>query len=418
MEKKEFDELVQKVGAEAAKEIKSQAEAIEAKYKAELDAMKADTATKKEFEAMQTKLDEQAETLQKQAEELTKFKNMSKDEKRATVRKMLNEALSAKKDALLALKSNSKAGVQLEIKAAGTMTTSNILPDVATAAPYMLTDFEAGIEGIARRQPFIRQIVNVRPISTMYAAWAEKVNPDGGAATTAQGADKSQADFDVQEKTAKVEKITAFMKTSKENLDDIQAMLNEIESELMTLLELEFDRQILSGDGISPNLKGILEYDQAFSIAGTVLENNVKQANNFDALRAAAWQVYNAHFIPNYFLINPVDAAMMELEKTDFGVYVLPPFSTNDGKRIAGMIGVENTGITAGSFTVGDFTKSNLRIREEMVFDMGYINDDWKKNLINILVEMRAVHYIKSNHVNAFVSGTFEVAKAALLMAA
>lgn len=418
MEKKEFDELVQKVGAEAAKEIKSQTDALEAKFQKEVDAMKADQASKKEFDDLKGKFEEQADIIQKQAEEISKFKNMSTEEKRATVRKMLADALEGQKDAMASLKAKSTGSMQLSVKAAGTMTTSNILPAVGGAAPYMLTDFESGITGIQRRQPFMRQLVNVRPISAMYAAWAEKVNPDGGAASTSEGSDKSQADFDVQERTAKVEKITAFMKTSKENLDDTQAMLNEIETELMTLLELEFDAQILSGDGNAPNLKGILEYAQAFSVAGTVIENGVLQANNFDAIRAAAWQVQNGLFIPNYFLINPIDAAMMDMEKNSQGFYVIPPFATADGRRISGLVGVENTGITAGSFTVGDFSKSNLRIREEMVFDMGYINDDWKKNLINILVELRAVHYVKSNHANAFVTGTFDAAKTALLKAA
>jgi hypothetical protein len=34
--------------------------------------------------------------------------------------------------------------------------------------------------------------------------------------------------------------------------------------------------------------------------------------------------------------------------------------------------------------------------------------------LVTILAEMRAVHYIKSNHTAAFVKGTFSTAKTAL----
>ncbi len=45
---------------------------------------------------------------------------------------------------------------------------------------------------------------------------------------------------------------------------------------------------------------------------------------------------------------------------------------------------------------------------------VGYENDDFTKNLMTILVEARTVHYIKNNHLNAFVQGDFATAIAAI----
>ena len=52
-------------------------------------------------------------------------------------------------------------------------------------------------------------------------------------------------------------------------------------------------------------------------------------------------------------------------------------------------------------------TKDNLRIREEMNIQVGYVNDDFTKNLVTVLAEMRACNYVKSNHFGAFVAGEF-----------
>ena len=98
------------------------------------------------------------------------------------------------------------------------------------------------------------------------------------------------------------------------------------------------------------------------------------------------------------------------MEKGDDNHYILPPFVTADGTRVAGTTVIESFSIDEGSFLVGDFTKSNLRIREEININLGYENDDFTKNMVTILAEMRAVHYIKLHHVPAFVKGTFAAA--------
>jgi hypothetical protein len=104
----------------------------------------------------------------------------------------------------------------------------------------------------------------------------------------------------------------------------------------------------------------------------------------------------------------------MMLLKNSENTYNRPIFIDDSGMRIAGLRVVFNNGVTAGTFLVGDFKKSNLAIREEVNIQVGYVNDDFTKNLVTILAEMRAVHYIKTNHVNAFVQGEFAAAISAL----
>lgn len=298
-------------------------------------------------------------------------------------------------------------------KAAGTITTSNITPVGTSAIPFTLADIEPGFTRVVRRRPFILSLVNLGRTNKMYVQWIEQANPDPGAAgTTGQGSAKTQTDFDLVEKSAKVEKITAYIKVSKEMLDDVGFIESEINNELIELIRLKMDEQVLSGDGVSPNLNGILTVATAFA-AGN-FANAIADANIFDVLRVAINQITNANFMPTDIVMHPEDIAQMDLTKDSEGRYLLPPFTTNQNNTVKGLPITANTGVTQGTFLVGDFSKSNVRVREDLVLQVGHENDDFTKNLVTILGEMRGVHYIKTNHLSAFVKGTFSTAITAI----
>ena len=71
--------------------------------------------------------------------------------------------------------------------------------------------------------------------------------------------------------------------------------------------------------------------------------------------------------------------------------------------RVAGLIVVSSNNIAAGTLVVGDFTKMNIKFREDLNMSIGYENDDFTRNMITILAEARLVAYVKGNDVNAFV---------------
>jgi HK97 family phage major capsid protein len=300
--------------------------------------------------------------------------------------------------------------INLDVKAVGTMTITNNYSGGTVA----LSQLEAGVARIARRMPFLRQLVNTAGTTSKYITYLQSNGQEGGAGMTAEGAEKTQADFNLVETSVEVKKITSWIKVSKEMIADLPFMRNEINNELMELVELKLDEQVLSGNGSGQNLTGILQNAVAFSAGGFAL--SIASPNEYDALRVAISQIQGNLFNPNYIILHPEDVAKMELNKTTTGEYTYAMHYTADGVvRVKSIPVVENTGITAGTFLVGDFTKSNLRIREDLNIQVGYVNDDFTKNLMTILCEARAVHYVKSNHYNAFVKGTFSTAKTALL---
>ena len=301
--------------------------------------------------------------------------------------------------------------MNLDVKAVGTMTITNNYSGGTVA----LSQLEAGVARIARRMPFLRQLVNTAGTTSKYITYLQSNGQEGGAGMTAEGAEKTQADFNLVETSVEVKKITSWIKVSKEMIADLPFMRNEINNELMELVELKLDEQVLSGNGSGQNLTGILQNAVAWSAGGFAL--SIASPNEYDVLRVAISQIQGNLFNPNYIVLHPEDVAKMELNKTSTGEYTYAMHYTADGVvRVKSIPVIENTGITAGTFLVGDFTKSNLRIREDLNIQVGYVNDDFTKNLMTILCEARAVHYVKSNHYNAFVKGTFSTAKTALLL--
>ena len=306
-----------------------------------------------------------------------------------------------------------KGGViSLDIKAGpGTMT----IDGNYSGGVIALTELEQGVTRIVRRAPFLRQIVNAGVTLSKYITYIEQANIDGGADMTAEGALKSQADFDLVERQAVTQKITAFIKVSKEMISDLPFMQREINTELMELVALKLDAQILSGDGTGNNLVGILENAIPWAVGS--FAGQVAIPNQLDVLRVAMAQIETALFQPNYIIMHPTDVAKFDVTKTVYGEYTQPMIYTdlNGVKRYNGIEIIVNTGIDVDTFLVGDFTKSNLRVREEMNIQVGFVNDDFTKNLFTVLCEARATHYVKTNHYGAFVAGNFTDAIVALL---
>jgi HK97 family phage major capsid protein len=299
--------------------------------------------------------------------------------------------------------------INLAIKADTMTLTTNYTGQVG------LSELEQGVTRIVRRRPFLRALINVSSVVSKFVVYVEQKNPDpNSAGMVAEGALKPQSDFDLEETSKEVRKIATFIKVSREMLSDLSFMAGEINSELIELIQLKLDEQILLGDGIGQNLEGIDVNAVAWaagSFAGTI-----PRANESDVLRVAIAQIAQANFLANGITLNPADAAKLQLTKATNGEYTYPVYQpAADGTIIVnGVPIIENNLVPVGTFYVGDWTRSNLRIREDINIQIGYVNDDFTRNLVTILAEMRAVHYVKSNHYGAFVKGTFAPAIAAL----
>ncbi len=379
-----------------------------------IDAMKNESVTKAELIEVMSKIaDLQAkgndvDALKANIEEVAiKVLDLQTKGTANNIPESLETLLKEKQDELKAMKEKSGASVQITLKAAGTMALStNVTGQVPQA------ERETGITRIVRRNPFILELVNVGTIMSNVWEWVEQKNADGGAGMTAEGAAKSLADFDLVVASANVKKVTAYIKVTKEMLDDVELMRSEIDQELTELINLKIDDQLLNGTGLTVNLSGINQTATAWAAGAFAL--TIPTPNVFDVIRTAINQVRVNLFEPNYIVMHPTDVAKMDLAKASDGHYVLPPFISNDGTTVSGIRVVSNTGVTVDNFLVGDFTKYGVRFKEGLTINVGYENDDFTKNLVTILAEARLVGRVKSNHYGAFVKGVISTSITAL----
>lgn len=391
---KEYNEACQKEIEEAIKNKTSKEDVNELISKALEDAK--DFASSEELKKLETSMKEISEEVER-----FRTNDNKQDENFSTA---LGKALKGVAEKLTKLKSSKGESVRLELKAVGNMTFgTNVTGQIPQA------DREAGITRITRRNPFLLSLISTAPINSNLWEWVEQKNPEGTPAMTAEGVKKAQIDFDLVLADAKVRKVTAFIKVSKEMLDDVDALRAEIDQELTERINLVIDAQLLSGDGLGENLVG-LEANATPWAAGTFM-NTVAEANNADVLKTAINQVMINEFDPNVIFLHPSDVTAMELEKASDGHYVMPPFRSADGSTVSGIRVVANTGVTQDDFIVADITKYAARIKEGLTIDVGYENDDFTKNFVTILAESRLVARIKSNHYGAVVKGTFAAAK-------
>jgi len=379
-----------------------------------IDAMKKDSVSKAELiEAMsavkelETKGEEVA-TLKTDLEEIAlKVLQLETKGDANNFPESISTLLTEKAEELKAMKDKSGASVQITLKAVGTM---GLATNVTGQVPQ--AEREAGITRIVTRNPFVLQLVNVGTIMSNVWEWVEQKNREGGSAMTAEGAAKSQADFDLVVASANVKKVTAYIKVTKEMLDDVELMRSEIDQELTELINLKIDDQLLNGTGLAVNLTGINTNATAWAAGSFALA--IPTPTKWDVLRTAINQVRVNLFEPNYILMHPTDVTGMELSKDSTGQYIMPPFAALDGTVVSGIRVVANTGIALDSFLVGDFTKAGVRFKEGLTINVGYENDDFTKNLVTILAEARLVQRVKSNHYGAFVKGVLSTSITAL----
>ena len=276
-----------------------------------------------------------------------------------------------------------------------------------------LSTLDTEINRIARQRVKLRNEVNVGTTNSKFVTYIQQTQQSSGS-FVAEAVAKTNGEMKFAEVSKEVKKIAGLIKVSKEMLADLSFMQNEINNDLMATIEDQIENGILNGSGVGANLEGMYTNATAFS-AGT-FANTIINANLSDVIMVACAQIEANKFYPTHVVLHPSDVAKLQLTKTSTGEYTYPMFllGLNGEVRVANLLVVSTTWMTAGNFLVGDMKKDNLRIRENMNITFGYDGDDFSRNMISIICEARLVNYIKANDTGAFVKGTISTAISAL----
>ncbi len=277
-----------------------------------------------------------------------------------------------------------------------------------------LSTLEAGVNRIARQVAKVRQAMSGGTTTSKFVTYIQQTL-QSTATWIGEGVVKNEGDLKYQEVSVEVKKVAGFIKISKEMLDDLAFVRNEVNTDLMETIDNQIENNLLNGNGVGANLNGIKNQATAW-VAGT-FANTVVNANLADVVLTGIAQIETNKFMASHVILHPRDVAKLSLSKTTQGEYTYGAFVVNPvtGQPvIAGLPIISTTWMTEGEFLVADMTKAQYRMREGMNIQVGYEGDDFKRNMVTILAEARIVSFIKENDKGAFVKGTIATAIIAL----
>jgi len=281
----------------------------------------------------------------------------------------------------------------------------------------ILEDRQSEITRDPVETPFIEELATTGTTGSDKVTWVEVLSETGEPATTAELAKFPEKNYTFGVQSAEVYKVAVMSKASNEILEDAPQLVSFVRSSLVEDLRIKFDNELLTGNGVG-KFTGILTTAPTFTGGGLAGTFEAGTANKFDVLRAAIAEIAIAgkgKFQATAICLNHIDAAGLDLEKGSDGHYVMPPFTTAERTVIKGVRIVENTTIVAGSFLIGDFRKMVVANRRGLSLQVATENvDDFEKDMISMRLSRRAASYVRTNHVGAFLTGTFAAGITAL----
>lgn len=267
----------------------------------------------------------------------------------------------------------------------------------ASAGHLVRPDYRGVLERIETRPLTIRDMVTVIPVTTDSIEYVKENTRASNAApvaeaTTIAAADgvKPEGGFTFTVASDTVRTIAEWVPATRRILSDAGQLRGMIDEYLNDDISLELEDQMVAGPGTGENFRGILNVvgiQTGGPPAGATTE--------VDLLRKARRQVQiGGRTNPTAVAINPIDLETIDLLKwggaTPSGYMAGGPFGAQGINRIWGMPVVESEAIPAGTALVGDFRRAILFDREDVTISVGTVNDDFIRNIVRVLGEMRA----------------------------
>ena len=359
--------------------------------------VKANEIVKSEVSEMANKLNERFDAME------VSNKKQFDSKKRMTFKSALSEAIE--NGAIESIAKGNSRSASFQVKA-----------DMTVGADFtgevIAADRVAGYKYDPTRPIHIRQLLSLGSTQSDVVRFVKESGYSNGAAPTAEGVTLTQSDFDMTASDANVRKIGTYFRISEEMLADTPQLTSYISARAPEkLLEVE-DTQILSGDGTGANLSGIIG-DAADFAAGS-LAGTVESANEFDVIVASLNQLALANYNADTILLNPSDFHKILLLKDTTNNYLKDQVYGGLQPSFMGVKVILNTAISAGTFLIGNFSVgTQLWVRDGV--NVEFFREDGT-NVRDGFVTVRVSERVAlTNYLpNAFVNGTFTVAKAAL----
>lgn len=397
----QFNDLVSKVGNEAATKIKDQFAASEKGINDKIADVQKGMMTSKEFETFK------AEEISKVTEKLQQVEDILKEQ--GTVLNALKDSNPAQPktledvlsdpETIKQIKAVQKAGngvieiplSNIIVKTAGSQSVGNSIqamtpppnsPYLPAAAPLDATNFF----GIIYNPNFIINYVNRGRTNFALLPWVNETSVEGAATQVQEGAAKPLWNTRFKVEMSQAKKTAAMSVITEEFDQDLPGFTTIVQRLLTETVARKWDDDVYAA---------VIAVAKAYTITG--LNGKVDGANLYDALRSGIAQIGKKNFNANFIGINPVTNALVEMQKSATDrLYLMPPFL----QRIMSMLR-EGNKVAEGYALTGDITQYNVDVYKDMVLKVGYNSDDFQRNQFSTIAEVRYHDYISDNRKDA-----------------
>ena len=264
--------------------------------------------------------------------------------------------------------------------------------------PGIVTPFE--------RRLTIRDLVTVARTSSGSVEWVKETGFTNNARPVTETTTKPKSDLEFDLLTAPVRVIAHTFKVSRQMLDDAPALAAYIGARGTYGLKYVEEQQLLTGNGTSQNLNGIVPQASSFTPPFT---SDAEQA--FDRINQALAQVETANAVADGIVLNSTDWRQMLGIKSGDERYIAQqsPFGVQ-APRLWGIPVVPSQSMSQGEFLVGQFANNAFifdRLDTEVLLSTEN-EDDFIRNMATVRVESRLAFVV--TRPEAFVSGDLSAA--------
>lgn len=297
------------------------------------------------------------------------------------------------------------------VRSASAVVANKAAENPVTSAQAHLTPYRApGIVPLDTRELSIEALFPKLPTSAQSIEYLREKTFTNGAATVAEAAAKPSSAFEFELKQTPVQVIAHWTKITRQLADDAPALQAFINARMIYGVNLAAEDQLLSGNGTSPNLAGIMATGNYTAQAFKLAQLGGSGATMLDLLRISFATVNAAGYRTSAVVLNPMDWAVLQGLKASDGSYLLgSPANSFSASTIWGVRVVESAAMAQGKFLAGDFARAaTVYDRMQTVVDIAAQNeDDFIKNLYTIRAERRLALAVE--HSTAVIGGALSV---------
>ena len=360
-------------------------------YKTELKAHQDSLVAKQISEAtesvkaeMQKEIEKVTTANKELSEQIEQLKE--KSEMGQPTAKTLIEEIKENKSELKAI-AKRESGKEVVVKA------DTLRASIATNPHDLLLD---GIGQLARKARSLYEYFPKIQVGTgnhngtiAYVDWDEATTVKA-AAMVAEGAAFPESTATFKGYTLPLRKIGDTLPVSEEFLEDEVMAAAELDLFLTANVENKIDEQIVNGDNLGQNLKGIFESVPAFTPAAS----GIIDANIYDLcikVMESITATGGAKYRPDFVAMNISDINKLKLKKDADNNYI---FDRQD-ELLAQLKIIEDNNVTANTLVVGDSRFARIYEMGGVVLSKGSVNAQFTEDMMTIKARKRLAFLIR-----------------------